>query len=443
MYKNRHFLLQGILMTALLLAILLQGLTHRIPMKPLNGFTDVLQPETLSFKTYYDGSYQNYLTQYAKLNTGFREPLIRSYNQFAFSCLDKITNNTIVKGSNNELFLNSYLEEYQGQTLANKFGTVDNAKVFAQQQLEETLKFIQILEAHGTRFLFVFCPTKPFLYHERLPNWYQHHAADFSLEEYFIELFKENNIPIIDFYHYFKEIKDDFPYPLMSKTGSHWSESTIPFVGDSIYRKIEALTGNRLPTMEIVDQNISTNYSVIDGELEANLNLLFPLRKEAIPNPVCTLSDTVGKDRPNLIVIGDSFFNLLRRSVFVNAFNHWDYWVYNKYIHSSRDFYNGRQTNMVFDAAEMLEEADIVIAMFTSIFLPDYLFGFVPMASELLTNGNPPDEVYIDQIIESIKNDPEWYESIKKQSKENGITLEEGLRNNAGYVLWNYRQTPH
>ena len=430
-------------MTVMFLAVLLQGFTHKIPMRPLNGFTDQLQPERLSFKTYYDGSYQDYLTKYAKLNTGFREPLIRSYNQFAFSCLNKITNNTIVKGSNDELFLKLYLEEYEGQTLANKLGTVDSAKVFAQQKLEETLKFIQILEAHGTRFLFVFCPTKPILYQEHLPYWYQHHAADFSLEEYFIELFKENNIPIIDFYHYFQEIKDNFPYPLIPQTGSHWAESTIPFVGDSIYRKIEALTGYHLPSMEIVDENISTTYSVIDGELEANLNLLFPLKKEAIPNPVCTLADTAGKDRPNLIVIGDSFFNQLRRSVFVDAFNHWDYWVYNKYLYSSREFYHGRSTSMVFDADKMFEEADIVVAMFTSIYLSDYLFGFVPMASELLTNGNPPDEVFIDQIIENIKSKPEWYESIKKQSEEKGITLEESLRNNAEYVLWNYRQTPH
>ena len=98
---------------------------------------------------------------------------------------------------------------------------------------------------------------------------------------------------------------------------------------------------------------------------------------------------------------------------------------------------------MVFDADKMFEEADIVVAMFTSIYLSDYLFGFVPMASELLTNGNPPDEVFIDQIIENIKSKPEWYESIKKQSEEKGITLEESLRNNAEYVLWNYRQTPH
>ena len=70
---------------AILLVVLLQSFTNVVKMKPLDGFTRGVNKEPLSFKTYLNGSYQNYLTQYAKKNTGFHEFFIRSYNQMAMT----------------------------------------------------------------------------------------------------------------------------------------------------------------------------------------------------------------------------------------------------------------------------------------------------------------------------------------------------------------------
>ena len=39
-----------------------------------------------------------------------------------------------------------------------------------------------------------------------MPQKYQEQISDFSLEEYYIELFEENDIPHIDFLSYFKDI---------------------------------------------------------------------------------------------------------------------------------------------------------------------------------------------------------------------------------------------
>lgn len=440
MRRNRSFLLQFICILTLLTAIMLQGFTHVIPLKPLNGFTDTLKKDTLNFKNYFSGSYQNYLTQYAKLNTGFREFFIRSYNQTLFSCFDKITNNTIVKGRNGELYLTMYLNDVTGKRLAYDFGSVEQAKEKANQNVEATLSFIDTLKQHGIDFLFVFCPSKTAVYPEYMPQQYQDQIADFQLEDYYIQRFKEKDIPHIDFYHYFQDIKDEFPYPLYAKTGTHWAESTMPFVCDSLFRKIEEITGHAMPSIEIEDLNSTSDYSVIDGELEANLNLLFPLRKPAIPNPVFSLKDTIGKDRINLLIIADSYFNQLRRSSFVKAFNNWDYWLYNKYIHSSRPFYNGKQMNMVFTADEVLKESDLVIAMFTTAYMPDYMCGFIPFAEQQLSQGGQNDEEAIAIIIENIKANPEWYQKVVEQAEQRGITVENNLRENAAYVLQNTKK---
>ena len=76
--NKKHFLIQFVCIFTVLTAILLQGFTHVVKMKPLSGYIPDEQPVELTFKTYYDGSFQNYLTDHAKRNSGFREVCIRS-----------------------------------------------------------------------------------------------------------------------------------------------------------------------------------------------------------------------------------------------------------------------------------------------------------------------------------------------------------------------------
>lgn len=438
---KKRFLIQFTCILVLLLAVLVQGLTHVIPLKPLSGFTDEMKPTAFCFKTYYNGTYQNYLTKYAKHHTGFREFFIRNYNQMAYSCFGKITNNSIIKGRDNELFLNMYLNEATGKTLQNKYGTVEAAQADAKKNVEETLRLIDTLRQHGTKFLFVFCPSKCAIYPEMMPHSYQNAKQEFSLEEYYIKLFKENNIPHIDFLSWFKTIKDTVPYPLYTRPGTHWAQWTMPYVADSILRKLEVVAECKLPRVHIIDENLSSDYTTQDAELMENMNLLFPISTPAMPQPVFTLTDTVGKQRPNLLVVADSYFYTLRKTCFVDAFNHWDYWVYNREVQSSRVCYDGKQLHWVFDAEEILEDADIVMAVFTAPMLYDYMFGFPKSAQEMFAHGIKSDEEALQNIIERIHTIPEWYQSIEQQAAERGITVEENLRNNAKYVLQKHKQS--
>lgn len=440
MNKKPYFFIPFIVFLTLLTAIMVQSFFPVVKLKPLNGFTKEAKLLPLNWKNYRDGSYQEHLTQYAKQHTGFREFFIRNYNQLSYSCFDKITNNAIVKGENSELYLIDYVDEATGKHLKRDYGTVEMAKADAEKNVEATLAFIDTLHHHGIDFLFVFCPSKPAVYPEYMPRTYRNQIADFQLEEYYIQLFKERNIPHIDFYHYFQDLKDTFPYPLYAKPGTHWAESTTPYVCDSILRKIEEVTGRAMPSVTIDDLNLTTDYTPQDGELESNLNLLFPLPKPALPKPVFHLDDTIGKVRPNLLVVGDSYFTQLKRSPFAKAFNEIDFWMYNKTMYSTRPYYDGRQMNMVFDANEILEEADLVVAMVTSIHQSPYLFNFIPFAEELLLKHGNSDAEALAIIIENIKSNPEWYQQVAKQAEQRGITVEENLRNNAEYVLETNKQ---
>lgn len=403
--------------------------------KPLDGYISTTDKPELTRASFASGDYQNDIEQYISENFGFREFFIRVYNQYSYSILHQINNDNIAEGNNHELFTYMYLDEITGRTLWDYYPTIEEAKADARKNVQETQRLIDTLKQFDIDFLFVFAPTKTAVYPEKMPQRYQEQISDFSLEEYYIELFKENDIPHVDFYNYFKALKDTITYPLYSRTGTHWAQSTIPMVSDSLFRKLEELTGLHLPSIDYLDANVTTDYSVQDGELEAAMNLLFPLNKPALPNPICTLKDTIGADRPNLLVIGDSYANQLVFSSFGDAFNNWDWWAYNRDIHSSRPRFNWRRLKEEFDAVTVLQEADIVMAIFTAPMLYDYMFEFPRTAQELLDKGYFNEEEAMETVIKMIQDDPKWYEGIVKQAEERDITIEETLTMNARYWL--------
>lgn len=416
-------------------AMLVQEQWKPFKMKPLNGFTTTTEKPELTLVHFASGEYQNDIEHYIGENFGFREFFIRLYNQFSYSCFRQINNDNIIEGANHELYLKMYLQEATGKRLLWFYPSVEAAKADARKNVDATKALIDTLHQHGTEFVFVFAPSKTAVYPELMPKEWKDAISDFSIEEYYIELFKENNIPHVDFHNYFKAIKDTAAYPLYTRTGTHWAESTIPMVSDSLFRKLEELTGLQLPSIDYLDANLTTDYSIQDGELEASMNLLLPLKKPALPRPVFVLKDTIGAHRPNLLVIGDSYFIQLRQSCFVDAFNHWDYWKYNRDISSSTKAYNGKEVNYLPEAAQVLDNADIVLAIFTAPCYYKYMYGFPTTAMNLYQNGYADEETAIQLKTQQIKDSPQWYQSVVKQAEERGLTVEENLRRNAIYAI--------
>lgn len=430
MNRKKHYIIQFCFILIGLVVVLLQSLTQCIKLKPLKGFVKEEEIVDLSFLTYYDGSFQKYFTEHAKRITGFHEFFIRSYNQMAYSCFNKITNDNIVKGLDQELYLKMYLSDITGKTLEEKYFTIENAKKEAQKNVDETMRLIDTLHQHGTDFLFVFAPSKALVYPEKMPKYYQNNISDFNLEEYYIELFKEKDIPHIDFLNYFRDIKDTISYPLYSRMASHWAESSIYFVADSILKKLESFTGYNLPSIHVVDRNITSDYTDYDGELESSMNLLFPLKRPAMPRPILELTDTIGCDRPNILITGDSYFDQLMFSCFKEAFNHWDFWQYNQNVYSFRGYYR-EPFATILDTSKTLKDANIVLAIFTAPMIYQYMFGFPQKAFNMY-------EIKDTEILEKmevIRRNKDWYDAVIEQAEQRGLAVEDNLRINAIYVL--------
>lgn len=431
--KNKAYIIQFVLLTAACVAVLVQGFTHWVPFK-LSGFVEQPEKVQLDWKTFNDGSYQDYLSAYAKQNGGFREPCIRAYNQCLYSLFKKTTNDNIVFGDNNELYLEMYLKEVTGKTLKDCYGSENYFKTRAQKDIEKTLVLIDSLKKHNTAFLYVEAPSKTWVYPEYMPQRYRDSIMPFCVQDYYTHLFEENGIPHIDFLSYFKSLKGKTEYPLYSRYGTHWAESTIPFVADSILRKIESLIGQELPHIVCLDENLQTHYSKQDGELEDLMNLLLPIKKPALPQPIMALSDTTLR-KPNILVIADSYFIQLHESVFADCFNRCDYWKYNDEIITKDMEYPGRVSQYI-EAYKVIDEADLVMIVNTAPYAYNYMFGFCETAHfAFLDRDHQRMEKLIEETIERIKSVPEWLQSVEQQAIERSVSLEEMLRMNAIYAI--------
>ena len=432
--KNKAFLIQFVILTVACVAILVQGFTHWVPLK-LAGFVGQPEKVQLTWKTYSEGKFQDYLSDYAKQKGGFREPCIRAYNQCLYSLFKKTTNDNIVFGENGELYLEMYLHEVTGKTLKDCYGSEDYFKSRARKDIEKTLVLIDSLRRHNTAFLFVEAPSKTWVYPEYMPQPYRDSIMPFCVQDYYTQLFEENGIPHIDFLSYFKSLKGKTEYPLYSPYGTHWAESTIPFVADSILRKIESLIGQEMPHIVCLDENLQTRYSKQDGELEDLMNLLFPLRKPALPQPIMVLSDTTLR-KPNLLVIADSYFIQLQESAFANCFNRCDYWKYNDEVITKDIEFKGKVSEYL-EAYKTIDEADLIMVINTAPYAYNYMFGFCETANlAFLDHDHQRMEKLIEETIERIKGSTEWYESIRRQAEEEHRDLDSLLRGHARYAIW-------
>lgn len=426
-YKRLFLLFMGLLLLPLILQI-----THIPPIRKLEGYTQPIEKVAPSMKNLLNGSYQQYLDEAAVAHFGGRGFYIRCYNQFMYSVFHKITNNNIIIGKNGEMFLKQYTDDVSGVTLREKFGTADSAKRVAKQNVIRTLELIDSLKAHDIAFLVVLAPSKTAIYPEWLPDSIP--PDDFVLQHEYAALFKEYNIPHIDFIPVFNSLKNKEKYPLYTKYGTHWCLGTMPFVTDTLLRAIEGVLNSPMPHIQLIDSNITRRYAPSDRELESTCNLMFPLSHPKMPWPkyaLCHIPHNYQK--PNLLVIADSYFTQLSDCPFSEAFSNVDFWMYNEISFSK---ISKRDKKVVYiNKYEAITDADVVMVMFTTMFAYDYMFGFVEDALETFAKGKDYDpEEEINRIIQRIKSDPEWLQKVEKQAKKEHISLEENLRRNAEYI---------
>lgn len=421
-----------LLTLASLLILFIQEQWHPFPLKPLAGVQEKTEFPKLTLENYSSGKYQSDLEQYSRENFGFREWLIRFYNQYLWDCYHITNVESVVIGKNNYIYSKNPVDDYLG-TYRLEFA--EDLPQLQQNLTQEALKIKkvqEILAEYGKSLFVVIEPSKVSVYPEYLPSSVTSPEGNVTAADIYPKLFDSLGVNYIDFNQYFKDIKDSVDFALYPQLGTHWSNLAALYVADSIIHYMAWLGQRDLPTLNISETRYDTTMTP-DDDLEKLLNLSRSIR--SVPNQYArfkVVSDSLSV-KPTVITIGDSYhWNISYHVPLDSIFTRHPFWFYNSTIYYDTPNKSTFEVNYI----EQLINADYVMISYSTSNLYGMSNFFSSKALVNLCHNKQEVNHAIDEIVKAIHNTPQWLESTQQKAIKQGKTVEEGILSEAAYMLY-------
>ena len=419
-------------MMVLLFLPLTQQLTGWVKVKVLHGAVAEVEKPKLTFDSYKDLSYQSQLENYAAAHFGFREPVIRIYNQYLWSCFRKTYAAEVVVGRDKWLYGKKSLNDYCHR-VAYEYAEDNEALVQKFEKELALLKKVQLLlDKHGTKLFVLICPNKDDVYPEHHPKHGVARGDGMRAIDYYPKAFEENGINFLDVHTWFQQIKDTVSYPLFTHSGMHWSNIACAYASDSIFRYMEQLTGKNMPNISY-GSKYQADPIYPDRDLEQTMNLLWKIKPlDYYYVHIDVVPDSTAQ-KLNLITIGDSFFwNMYYSLPMDKFFETYRYWYYFSSVFFDPNHNHVSQINLI----EELNRADVVMISLCTTQLYEINHGFLSQALIQLSSNNPDNmEEILNYIKHKMKTNSTWFESLKQKAEKQGKTLEQVMDADARYVF--------
>lgn len=372
-FRERLF----IVLMVLLSLPLLQTVTHLFKEKSLKGAIQVPENQALTTQGWFAGSWQPVKEKWLNDAFGFRGLFVRINNQITLSLFREVHAFGVVFGQEDYLYAEKYVKAWYGVDF---IGADSIAHRIAR------LKFIQqeLWARYNKNLMVVIAAGKGSFYPEHFPSP-AHYAKGPTNYENHVRLARETGLQIVDFNRWFLDNKLTSPYPLYPKYGMHWSVYGAAVATDSLLTWIEKVRGIDLPSLSW-DRVTMKKACQDDYDLGEGLNLLFKLPREKMAYPVLKFEPDEGKTKPSVLVIADSFYWNLFKSGITKAFSNSDFWYYNKEIFHTVTGSPG-STGQV-DLWDQIRKHDVIMLMATESNLPEFGWGFIEDAYELLKTRN-------------------------------------------------------
>ena len=372
-----------VLTMVLLFASVVQKQNGLWSFKPLEGVFEPTPEPKLTFETYRTGEYQAHMEPFLKEHFGFREPLIRFYNQFLYDFFKTSTNHDIIVGKDNWLYFIQHVNEYYGTDMYRWYESNEDACKTYDREARLMWKLRHVLKEYDVDFMVFMAPQKGFLYPEHLPNR-KKDTITVSAREYYSAKFDEYGLPYIEMTKWFIGIKeaDTLPYSLFPQTGAHWGFSAA-LATDSLMRFMGDLKGINLPKLQFGPLHESTEKTLKDDhDIENLANLMRPVKHRYDRLLDAEVSYTVDSatTQTSATFIGTSF--LMRMYYFVpfsEIFPESQYWYYNSTVYYGND-YKRMTTVGDLDILQRLLESDYVVWFTEGDQMSKASFGFVENA---------------------------------------------------------------
>ncbi len=385
----------------LLFLPLLQAHVLHIPLKPLNGVTVETEQPNFNLVSYRSGDYAKQEEAYVGEHFGFREPVIRLYNQYLWSCYRKTYAHDVVAGKQGWLYTPESVSDYYGNELLRWQPSPEEARQHFDREIRYMNRVRTILKEYDVEMLAFIAPEKSFLYPEHLPER-EHNTNTFNASEYFLEKFKETGFPCIDMTGWFRQMKDTVNYPLIPQTGAHWVFPAV-YAADSLFRFMGDLKGIELPHLTIGELHEGDNHGA-DNDLEKLLNLTLPIRKRQGYSPTAEVTAECGPNsvKPKVLFIGNSFmWGIVNQVPMQEVFDEVEFWYYFSTAFTGNPL---EATGPVVDynLLEKLLDFDYIVWFTTGNQLNKGTNGFAPAAMLTLGVDDSIRRAYIDRIADTL-----------------------------------------
>lgn len=461
--KKIHIILFAILLTFLWLP-LLQEQFDIVKINPLKGFTEKTEKPELTYKSYYEGKYQAQLEKYVSENFGFREDVIRIYNQYVWSFFNKTYIKFLVPGEDNWLYYFGAVKDYYGTEQYSAFSSAESAKDYFDKSTTMMCQIRNILKDYGIEFLSFMAPSKVYVYPEFLPKEEKDTTTVNSME-YYSKALADMNFPNIEMTSWYRNMRDTFDYPVFPKMDNHW-QFTAVYGFDSLFRFMNSLNDFGIPKIKYSKPE---PYDLKVQNDEASLNLLFPVRNKNIDYKLNVEVECDSSCRkPKVLFVGDSFIWALHEQLpWKDILEDVEVWFYEDdvfkgfdLIHSKRKDVNilrsiMRADYVVFYSSghqwykatyDFAEQALIALCVSDSLMEsetqriadslniskekarnkilsePYLVKGIENIEKPLIRNE---DKIMIAQTVNIIEEDKNWVEALKIQASIQGKNIDE------------------
>jgi hypothetical protein len=399
--KATYDVILFIILMILLFIPLLQGRFQLIPLKPLYGVTIETEKPDFNLEAYRSGDYAKQEEAYLGEHFGFREPVIRLYNQYLWSCYKKTYAHDVMAGKQGWLYTPESVSDYYGTELLNWQPSVEEAKSTFEREVKYMCRARDILKENDVELLAFIAPEKSFVYPEYLPEG-RHDPTTFNAYATFLHRFQENGFPCIDMTSWFALMKDTVPYPLIPQTGAHWVFPAV-YAADSLFRFMGDLKGVELSKLHIGTLHESDNHGA-DNDLEKLLNLSLPIRKRYGYSPTAEVTVTSGPTniKPKVLFIGNSFmWGIANQVPMREVFGDVEFWYYFSTAYTGNPL---EPTGAVIDynLLEKLLDFDYIVWFTTGNQLNKGTNGFANTAILTLGVDDSIRQAYIHRIADTL-----------------------------------------
>lgn len=436
--KNLTYVILCCLLELVLFASMIQKATHFLKFEKLNGVEVTMSMPSLTFTNYIDGSFQSGTEAYLKQNFGFREPLLRCYNQYLWDFFGKsyVSRGSLSFGKDGWLYEPWAVNDYYGIHFYKHAQDADQMRQILSEEAKRVYQLQHILDSYGIKLFVSLVPSKDMICPEYLPeNRNNRYEGDekMSARDFYREEYPQMGINLLDLEQYFLRIKDTADFMVFPKTGTHWSRYAALFAADTLINYMEHLGEVNMHNLVFRPRTLEESHPA-DMDLEQLLNLIRPLPKPKYYYAKVTADEDTTAIKPRMITVGDSFWwNVIIQIPTPQIFFTCPYWYYNSSIYYDPYYHSVKEVDIV----EEILSSDFVNLFYSTTQLYKCNNDFTKKA--VLAFCYDPEEIdsITNNIAMIIHDDSSWMARLNERATIDGKPIEEVVLDDAKWIIAN------